>query len=130
MSRPVHFEIHAADPARARRFYEDLFGWTFTPVEFMNYSLIKTGDAGAPGIDGGLIQRMGPNPDPAEPTPVIGYVCTIDVENLDADVAKALALGGSIALPKMPIPGLGWLAYCKDTESNIFGMMQRDPSAD
>jgi hypothetical protein len=29
----------------------------------------------------------------------------------------------------MPIPGVGWLAYAKDTEGNIFGMMQRDPAA-
>jgi predicted enzyme related to lactoylglutathione lyase len=34
-----------------------------------------------------------------------------------------------MALPKMPIPGMGWLAYCKDSEGNIFGMMQADPSA-
>jgi hypothetical protein len=29
----------------------------------------------------------------------------------------------------MPVPGVGWLAYCKDTEGNIFGMMQADKSA-
>jgi predicted enzyme related to lactoylglutathione lyase len=25
--------------------------------------------------------------------------------------------------------GVGWLAYMKDTESNIFGVMQRDAAA-
>jgi hypothetical protein len=44
-------------------------------------------------------------------------------------VSKSLAAGGTVALAKMPIPGIGWLAYCKDTEGNIFGMMQRDGSA-
>lgn len=29
-------------------------------------------------------------------------------------------------MPKMPIPGMGWLAYYKDTEGNIFSMMQSD----
>jgi hypothetical protein len=29
----------------------------------------------------------------------------------------------------MAIPGVGWLCYYKDTEGNIFGMMQSDPSA-
>jgi predicted enzyme related to lactoylglutathione lyase len=125
----VHFEIHAADPMRARRFYEGLFGWTFTPLDFMNYSLIKTGEPGAPGIDGGLFTRIGPNPDAAAPTPVIAYVCTIEVEDLDGDIARTLDLGGSIAVAKAAIPGVGWLAYCKDTEANIFGMMQRDPAA-
>jgi uncharacterized protein len=29
----------------------------------------------------------------------------------------------------MAIPGVGWLAYAKDTEGNIFGFMQSDPAA-
>ena len=44
-------------------------------------------------------------------------------------VAKAVAAGGTVAVPKMPIPTMGWLAYCKDTEGNLFGMMQMDPKA-
>jgi predicted enzyme related to lactoylglutathione lyase len=36
---------------------------------------------------------------------------------------------GSISGPKMPISGIGWLAYCKDTEGNILGLMQNDPTA-
>jgi predicted enzyme related to lactoylglutathione lyase len=51
------------------------------------------------------------------------------VPNVDEYVAKATANGGTIALPKMPVQGVGWLAYCKDTEGNIFGLMQMDPSA-
>lgn len=38
-------------------------------------------------------------------------------------------LGGSIAVPKIPIPGMGWLAYIKDTEGNTLGLMQADPTA-
>jgi len=44
-------------------------------------------------------------------------------------VTAITANGGSIALPKMPIPAMGWLAYGKDTEGNIFGVMQDDPTA-
>jgi predicted enzyme related to lactoylglutathione lyase len=62
-------------------------------------------------------------------TAVIAYVCTVDVANVDAAVDKIQALGGSIALAKMPIPGVGWLAYGKDTEGNIFGCMQADQTA-
>ena len=40
-----------------------------------------------------------------------------------------MSLGGTIALAKMPIPEFGWLAYAKDTEGNIFGMMQADAAA-
>ena len=34
-----------------------------------------------------------------------------------------------MALPKSPVPGVGWLAYCTDTEGNIFGMLQPDENA-
>ena len=30
------------------------------------------------------------------------------------------------ALPKMAIPGVGWLVYVKDCEGDILGMMQND----
>ena len=128
MPRPVHFEIHAEDAERAKRFYGELFGWTFTPYG-PDYHLIDTGPADQPGINGGMVKRMGPNPDPMAPTPVVAYTCTIDVPDVDAYRAKALSLGGSEALPKMAIPGVGWLAYVKDTESNILGLMQNDPAA-
>ena len=129
MPRPVHFEIHAEEPERAVRFYSELLGWTFQKWEGpMPYWLITTGEDG-PGINGGLLKRMGPNPPPQEPTPVVGWACTVDVDDVDRYVARALELGGVVALPKMAIPGVGWLAYCKDTESNIFGLMQNDPAA-
>lgn len=60
---------------------------------------------------------------------MIAYVCTVDTVSVDDSVKRVEAGGGSIALPKMAIPGVGWLAYCKDTEGNIFGMMQADPKA-
>ena len=126
MPRVVHFEIHAADPDRAVNFYQKLFGWNFQRWEGpMDYWLITTGPDDQPGINGGLVRRQGEIDGQA----VIAYVCTVDVEDLDSSVKTAIDNGGQIALPKMPIPGMGWLAYCKDTEGNIFGMMQNDPNA-
>ena len=127
MPRVVHFEIHADDPERAAAFYAGVFGWRLQkwdgPAE---YWVISTGDGG-PGINGGLLRRRGPRP--ADGQCVNAYVCTVDVPSVDDFVGKATKAGGQVALPKMPIPGIGWLAYVKDTEGNIFGMMQRDPSA-
>ncbi|HYV35406.1 MAG TPA: hypothetical protein VE988_06865, partial [Gemmataceae bacterium] len=76
-------------------------------------------------INGGMVKRQGV----IDGTAVIAYVCTVDVASVDATVQKITSLGGTIALPKMPIPGIGWLAYGKDTEGNIFGVMQSDPAA-
>jgi predicted enzyme related to lactoylglutathione lyase len=126
MPRVVHFEIHAGDPERAVRFYEKVFGWSFQKWEGpMEYWLIVTGPDDKPGINGGLVRRQGEIDGQA----VIAYVCTVDVDDIDKSTATVVENEGSIALPKMPIPGMGWLVYCKDTEGNIFGMMQGDPNA-
>ncbi len=60
---------------------------------------------------------------------VNAQVCTVDVPNADAAVEAALAAGGAIAMAKMAVPGVGWLAYVKDTEGNILGVMQTDSAA-
>jgi hypothetical protein len=128
MRRVVHFEIHAGDPERAVRFYTDLLGWAFKKWDGpAPYWLIETGPKEESGINGGLMKRQGPAP--AEGQPVSGFVCVVDVASVDATVETGAALGGTVALPKMPIPGVGWLAYLKDTEGNIFGVMQSDPAA-
>ncbi len=128
MPRPIHFEIHASDPERAMSFYRALFGWEFTKWEGpMPYWLVRTGAEGTPGIDGGLLLRHGAAPAPG--APVSAFICTMDVADVDASVAQGTSLGGTVALPKMAVPGVGWLAYLLDTEGNIFGMMQNDPNA-
>ena len=127
MPRPVHFEIHAENPARAIKFYEELFGWKFTSWGGgqMAYWLVETGPDSEPGINGGLMQRHGT----LDGTAVIAYVCTMQVKDVDQSLTRALELGASVALPKMPIPGMGWLAYLKDTEGNIFGITHPDAEA-
>jgi len=126
MGRVTHFEIHADQPERAVVFYRAVFGWEINkwagPGE---YWLIKTGPDSAPGINGGLLKR---------PVGIGGkglnaFCCTVDVAQVDESVSRALAAGGAIAMAKMAVPGIGWLAYCLDTEGNTFGMMQRDPQA-
>ncbi len=56
-------------------------------------------------------------------------VNTLSVTDLDASVAAVLAAGGSVVEARMVVPGVGYLAYCRDTEGNPFGMMQSDMSA-
>jgi predicted enzyme related to lactoylglutathione lyase len=125
MPRVIHFEIHAGDPERAIAFYRALFGWEFTRWNSeIEYWVVKTGE-GQPGIDGGLVRRRGE----IDGTAVIAYVCTVDVASVEESAKRAVELGGEVVVPKMPIPGVGWLVYAKDTEGNIFGCMQSDPSA-
>lgn len=121
MPRPIHFEIPADNPERASAFYRDVFGWQFQKWDGpMPYWLIVTGKDGERGIDGGMMPRQAPG---------ASTVNTIGVASLDASLETIEAKGGKTVVPKMPVPGVGWLAYCVDTEGNTFGVMQADETA-
>ena len=128
MSRVVHFEIHADEPERAIRFYEELLGWNFSKWDGpMDYWTIVTGEDESPGINGGLMERRGPRPEDGQA--VNSYVCTVGVSDLDALIDRVEKLGGALPVPKNAVPGIGWLAYAKDPEGNILGLLESDPEA-
>jgi uncharacterized protein len=124
-NRVVHFDIYADNVERAIAFYQKVFGWTIQKVDGMDYWLIQTGE-GEPGIDGGLGKRTNPtNGD----IPQFGYTCTVDVEDVNAAFEAALAAGGAEVHKPGPIPGVGYIAYVRDTEGNHLGLMQSDHNA-
>jgi predicted enzyme related to lactoylglutathione lyase len=53
----------------------------------------------------------------------------VEVESLDTCVARIVAAGAEVGVPKMAIPGFGWLAYFKDPDGNVSGLMQEHPAA-
>lgn len=122
MPRVVHFEIYTDDPEAVRPFYQDVFGWKIEkfqgPVE---YWLVTTGDDKEPGINGGLTRpREGQSR---------GTLNTIAVSSLDQSIKKIEQRDGKICVPKMAIPGVGWLAYADDPAGNVFGVIQPDTKA-
>lgn len=126
--RPVHFEIHAADPKRAVGFYSAVFAWQvedWSEYAGMPYFGLTTGDG--PGIDGAIMQRQGPNPAPG--APAAGAVITVGVESFDATADAILAAGGTVALPKAALPGMAWQGYFLDLDGNVFGVHEPDPEA-
>jgi len=127
MPRVVHFDIHASDPEALMAFYSGLLGWTFEKAGPMDYWLIGTGSEDEPGIVGGLVQR--PVPGPADSPSMNAFVCTVQVESLDAVLEKGDKLGAAVALPKAPVTGIGWLAYIKDPDGNVLGLLEPDPAA-
>jgi uncharacterized protein len=120
MPRVIHFELPADNPDRAAEFYRQVFGWNFTKWQGpQDYWLITTG-TGTPGIDGGMLRRSHPG---------AGTVNTIDVASLDEAAGRIQTAGGKVVAPKMAIPGVGFLAYCQDTEGTTFGILEADTSA-
>jgi uncharacterized protein len=120
MSRVIHFEIPAENPERAAAFYKKAFGWKIEKWPGpMEYWLVTTGPEGKPGINGGLMRKGN----------VQNTTNTLDVESVEKAIAAVSGAGGKEIMPKTPIPGVGYFAYCLDTEGNLFGVMQADKSA-
>jgi uncharacterized protein len=116
-NRIVHFEIPANQPEALTKFYSALFGWTFNKAEMPGpeYWLCDTGSEG-PGINGAVMQRQN------EQQPWTNYG---DVASIDATIERATKLGAQVALPKMPIPGVGAIAAVIDPQGNIFGLWEQ-----
>ena len=120
MPRVVHFEIPAEDAARAVQFYKSVFGWEIKDSGMpMPYFLATTGAEGTMGIDGAIMDRKGMTAQTV--------TNTIDVPSLDEFAAKIKKAGGTQVTPKNTIPGVGEFCYCRDTEGNLFGILQPLP---
>jgi uncharacterized protein len=121
MGRVNHFEITADDPKRAAAFYEKAFGWKFTDWGGpFTYLLATTGAKTEVGIDGAIMDRTDNKQ---------AVINTIGVDKWEAGAEAVKNAGGQVLQPKTPVPGQGYFAYCKDTEGNVFGIFESDPTA-
>lgn len=123
----VHFEIYGAEPERLEIFYRDLFGWRFTQFGDMPYWSIDTGEGAIGmsgpglGINGGLALRQGAAP--TADAPVNGANIVVGVDDADAVYAAGVALGAAEVMPPDDLPGVGRVAYLRDPDGNLFGII-------
>ena len=127
LGKVMHFEIHCEDVDRAAKFYRAAFDWKIEKWGGPNdYWLVTTHEEGTPGINGGMMKRQGDSPKTG--AACNAYVCTIALEgDLAQMLERVKTLGAKQVVDTMPIPGVGKLAYCTDTEGNIFGMLEPEP---
>jgi predicted enzyme related to lactoylglutathione lyase len=117
MANHIRFcAITADDVERARRFYEDVFGWTFEDWGPPGFYTI----AGA-GLPGALQERREPLAAGAVP-----FEITVGVDDLDDVARRIAAAGGTITTQRMRIETVGELIYFTDTEGNRVGAMKYD----
>jgi hypothetical protein len=121
MNRFTHFELATDDLEKTAAFYREVFGWGVYKWEGpVDYWLVDTGDASTPGINGGLMQAGGD---------FKGTINTIEVDDIDAAIARVKANGGEMIMDKDTIPGVGYQAYFKDNVGIIVGLHQAFPNA-
>ncbi len=95
-----HFAVHADDVERARKFYESVLGWNFTPWGPPNFYLIKTGTDDDPGVQGALQGRR----DIVPGKTMFGFECTIGVDSIDDTIAAVDARRSGV-FPTVPGDG-------------------------
>ncbi len=116
-------EMTTDNPGTARTFYGDLFGWTYDelPTEGgCTYAMFQP-EAGGPG--GGIMAK----PQPQIPTAWMPYV---SVDDLEASVARAKELGGSVCMGPTPIKDHGSFAVISDPTGGVIGMWHTEPKAE
>ena len=114
----THVELPSDDLDRAQRFDSELFGWEMQQSpEMPDYAMFRSG----PGESGGAIGLRGQT----APQRLRIYV---EVDSLDATVARTLELGGSVNVEITDVPGMGRYAAVVDTEGNEIGLWESAPA--
>src|SRR5260370_2837555 len=110
----VHFEIRSPDPDATRKFFGQLFGWTFPDGGMPGYTYVDTGVEGA--VPGGISPLQGGDP-------LVTFF--VGVQDVAATLEAAVAQGGRIVQPATKVPGVtfGLLA---DPHGQVVGLAQAD----
>ena len=109
------FEIATDDPDTARRFYGELFGWTFT-VEDPAYPMINIVPGQPP--QGGIRDTSSPQPDGVPRSYAVPYV---EVADVAGTCARLEQLGGKVTVGATDADGLVY-ALVTDPAGSLFGL--------
>lgn len=113
MANPVvWFEVVGNDTAGLKRFYGEMFEWKLEDMQEMPYTIVD------PDADNGLRGGIGPDPNGSS-----GHVTFyVEVEDVEAALAKAEQHGGTKVMGPVPIPD-GQIALFKDPEGHTVGLL-------
>ena len=112
MAHPViHAEIRSADPDATRKFFADLFGWTVASESiFPGYTFIDTG------VEGGTYVAISPRQGADD-----WVLFFVGVDDVDATLTRAEALGGTIIQPAQQVPGTSFGVFA-DAQGHKVGV--------
>jgi predicted enzyme related to lactoylglutathione lyase len=111
--RVIHFEVVGKDGKALQDYYSGLFGWKINTDNPGGYGMTDPAETG-------LVVGVGSTPD-GSAGHVTGYVRVADI---NATVAKATALGGSVVMPKFSPDGSAQLALVADPEGHVIGLTE------
>lgn len=120
MGQPVvHFEVIGKDGQKLQQYYSDLFGWQINADNPMKYGMVSRDGNTAPdgiGIGGGIA---------GGPEGYGGHVTFyVAVDDIEAALAKAEALGGTRVMGPEKIMDMVELGQFKDPEGHVIGVVK------
>jgi uncharacterized protein len=107
----VHFEIGCRDREKTEKFFGDLFGWNIQ----QNGPASTINAAGQRGIPGHITSL--------DHEPHHYTMFYVEVDDVQAHLDKAVALGGKILVPPIKIP-TGTFAWFSDPDGNTIGLLK------
>jgi predicted enzyme related to lactoylglutathione lyase len=119
----VWFDLMTSDVAAAKRFYSEVIGWKTEDWKDSDpknpYTMWKIGERPIGGVMGTPAEAAGVPPH---------WMAHTKVDDVDATVAEAKKLGGSVHKPAWDIPNVGRLAILADPQGAAFSVYK--PSED
>jgi uncharacterized protein len=130
-------ELQTPDLEGSKEFYGKVFGWKATTMEFGGaeytiwYTVSNNPDGefvAAPPEEGGTgIGGMMSNENSPEGTPPF-WMAYFDVADVDATIAMAEELGGSVIAPAFDAEGVGRIAVLSDPQGAAFSVITPAPT--
>lgn len=110
-------ELQARDPASVGAFYCSVFGWAQETVPMPDgpYYLLKDGEANRAGM-----MAMTPAMNEVPPN----WSVYFHVDDADATAAAAVAAGGVVDVPIMPVGGVGRMAVLRSADGAYFSILE------
>jgi predicted enzyme related to lactoylglutathione lyase len=109
----IHFEVTGKDGKALQDYYAKLFGWKINSDNPGGYGMTDPATTG-------VVVGIGGTQDGSSGH-VTGY---ITVDDIDATLARATALGGKVVMPKFSPDGSAQLALVADPEGHVLGLTE------
>ena len=115
---PTWVDLATPDAEAARAFYRAVFGWDYDVAgpEFGGYTMARVGQYPVAGI--------GSNSSPDGTTFPVSWGLYFATDDIEADVARAVALGATAMFPPMVVGDFGSMVSLQDPGGAVFSFWQ------
>lgn len=115
--RVLQIEFHMDKPSETAKWYGQLFDWEIQEWPQFEYTTARWHDD-VPGAGFGGAAEGFPN----------GSICIyIESDDVQADLDRVIAAGGTLVSPPMDLPGVGTMGFFRDPAGVVTGLLKPVP---